>query len=88
MEDMPAVGGGEDLMGVGAVVAAEGEASRRGIFSFGRTDLAGIFFDVAGLTEAPVGLDREHGHRAAEIVGDEEMLAVGVKADIRRARAP
>ena len=88
MEHVAAVGGREDLVGMGAVMTAEGEAPRGGVLSFGRADLASILLDVAGRAQAPVGADREHRHRTTEIVGDEEVLAVRVETHVRRPGAP
>ena len=57
MQHKPPRRGGLDHVRVRAVVAAEGETSRRRVFGTRRTDLAFIVFDIGGLTQSSVALN-------------------------------
>lgn len=66
---------GLDLVRVGAVVAAEREASRWRVGRPGRADLARVHFHVRRLPQLPVFQDGKNRNRAAEVVRHKEKLA-------------
>ncbi len=53
----------------------------------GGTDLAGILLDVRGVAQATVGLDRQHRHGAAEVVGHQHEPSGRMDAHIGRTGA-
>ena len=79
---------GLDHVGVGPIVAADGEAARRRMRRTGRADRARVHLHVRRVAEPAVGEDREHGHRAAEVVGDQQVTSGRMHADIGGPGAP
>ena len=66
---------GLDHVSMSPIVSANGEASRRSIRRLGRPQLAGIGPDVRGGPQGTVGQDRQHRHRAAKIIGDQQKAS-------------
>src|SRR4051812_47824325 len=73
---------GLNHVGMRPVVSTEGEAARRRAFGSRWPKLPGVVLDIRGRLQMTVGIDRQHGDRAAKIVGHEEKSSRRMKADI------
>ena len=69
---------------MGPIVAADGEAARRGVGRFGGPDRSASDLDIRRIAQAAVGQDWEHRHGTAEVVGHEQISPARVHADIGR----
>ena len=73
---------GDDGEAIGLV-----EVDRVGVrapLPLGVEDLARVLDEVRSRAELAVGPDRQHGHAAAAVVGDEDVLARGVDHQVAR----
>ena len=84
MQHEATVGGRLDHVGVGAVVAAEGEAAGRSVRCRRRPDLTLRSLHVRRLTEPAILVNRQHSHRPAKVVGHQQMPATRMQAHIGR----
>ena len=75
---------GADHVRVRHVVTADGEAARRGMRGAFRTDDARRLLDVGRGPEPAVREDGEHGHRAACVIGDQQVTAAAMHARVCR----
>lgn len=84
MQYKPSGGVGLNHVGMGPVVATEGEAAWRSVFRSGRANFTGIVFQVSGFAQTSIGKDRQNGNRATKIIGNQQEPARGMDTDIGR----
>src|SRR5438105_14344979 len=73
-------------MGVRPIMAAHREAARRSVHRPSRADRTVIELHVRGLAKSAVTQYRKHRNRTTEVVGDQEVTAARMNADIGGAR--
>lgn len=74
-------------MCVRLIVAADGKASGRRAGRPRRANRTAVVNDICGWTKFTVGPHRQHGHSSAMVVGDENIPAGRMNAEMSRARS-